>query len=87
MDGDAVMAGMVQGLRSFDVETAVRGRSLVPISTIRCATYAQLSHDARFAPFLRSLAARDTPFFMGAPLSSPTAPWMRPRGSSPVRAN
>lgn len=65
MDGEAIMAGMVQGVKSFDVETAVSGLILGAYFNNQVPSYAQLSHDARFDPFLGSLAARHTPFFMG----------------------
>lgn len=68
-DGDGIMAALSEGLTPFDVQTANPWPVLSAYFNGRVPRYDDLKRDPRFDPFIRSLAQRSTPFFMGGTFS------------------
>jgi hypothetical protein len=68
-DADGIMAALSEGLTPYDVQTANPWPVLSAYFNGRVPRYDDLKRDPRFDPFIRSLAQRSTPFFMGGTFS------------------
>jgi hypothetical protein len=64
-DGDAIKAGLTGALTDYGVETGDSWMAMSEYFRGGVPRYADLKQDQRYGGFLRSLATRNTPFFMG----------------------